>query len=387
MKVLSSLFSKAFRVLSMIILLVVLVISGCNGPQSSAGKSDENLSPKGIVRYAHGFNILDQGNGTYRLLIFNPETPKEVFFSCTLVPKSNDFKSNNDELTLQVPIDSVAVFSATQLSSMAILNQLDRVVGVSEARYITNPIMKQRIEEGKAVELGNNGAFFVERTLALHPQVIFYSPYQLNEAHPLAASHQIMIPFLDFLETNPLGRAEWIKFTALFFGQLPKADSLFNTMVQSYDSLKKLAASVDYRPTVMSDKYFADQWYVPGGQSYMAMMIADAGGDYIWRDDPHNASIPLNLETVLSKASHADFWRIVGSYEGDPSYEKLGSENEFYSHFDAFKNRKVLFCDSRKTGYFEQGPLQPQVQLADLIHAFHPELLPDYKPVYYKLIP
>ncbi|PJB58247.1 MAG: iron ABC transporter substrate-binding protein, partial [Bacteroidetes bacterium CG_4_9_14_3_um_filter_41_19] len=60
---------------------------------------------------------------------------------------------------------------------------------------------------------------------------------------------------------------------------------------------------------------------------------------------------------------------------------------EFYSHFDAFKNRKVLFCDSRKTGYFEQGPLQPQVQLADLIHAFHPELLPDYKPVYYKLIP
>lgn len=29
-------------------------------------------------------------------------------------------------------------------------------------------------------------------------------------------------------------------------------------------------------------------------------------------------------------------------------------------------------------------PMQPEVVLEDLIHAFHPDLLPDYKPTYYE---
>jgi len=367
-------------------IFLFLFVSCIHQPSEIKERTNIGVSNR-MIEYAEGFDLIDKGNGQYLVKVFHPDQKEKLLFSCTIYPEKDTVIPDESGLVVRSPMDSIAVFSATQLNGLALLGALDRVVGVSESTYITNAYIKQRLAEGKTYELGNNGVFFVERTLALRPQAIFYSPYQVNQAHPLAATQQVMIPFLDFMETNPLGRAEWIKFTAAFTGNLPKADSLFQSIVDSYDSLKALASRVKNRPTVMSDKYFADQWYVPGGQSYMAVMLADAGGEYIWKNDDHRASFPLDVETVLSKASKADFWRIVGSYDGAPAYEQLASENELYIHFDAFKNHRVIFCDSRKTGYFERGALEPQVQLADLIFAFHPELLPDYIPVYYQIIP
>ncbi len=378
---------KGMQTVGWIWSVVLIFLTSCHLTPTQINRSANMDGGDALVQYAEGFKITDQGNGRLLVQVFHPDQREKTLFSCLILPKEDTAAYPDQELVVRSPMDSIAVFSATQLNGLALLGMLDRVVGVSESTYITNALIKQRLAEGKTFELGNNGVFFVERTLALRPQAIFYSPYQVNQAHPLAATQQVMIPFLDFMETNPLGRAEWIKFTAAFTGNLPKADSLFQTIVASYDSLKTLAAKVKNKPTVMSDKYFADQWYVPGGQSYMAVMLSDAGGDYIWKNDTHRASFPLDLETVLKQASKADFWRIVGAYDGAPTYEQLASENELYTHFDAFKNRKVLFCDSRKTGYFERGALQPQVQLADLIFAFHPELFPGYTPVYYQIIP
>ena len=41
--------------------------------------------------------------------------------------------------------------------------------------------------------------------------------------------------------------------------------------------------------------------------------------------------------------------------------------------------------DSEKP-FYESMPMQPEIVLEDLIHAFHPDLLPDYKPTYYELL-
>ena len=342
---------------------------------------------KSLVNYAKGFDLIDEGEGVIKVEVFDPNQVDKLLFSCYLSHNENSPLEKVSGILLRTPMDSVAVFSTTQLNGLALLGMLDKVVGISEARFITIEQVKQRLAEGSTIELGNNGAFFVERTLALNPQAIFYSPYQLNQAHPLAASQQLMIPFMDFMETDPLARAEWIKFTAAFMGGYHEADSLFQHIVMAYDSLKELTQGLKERPTVMSDKYFADQWYVPGGKSYIATMLNDAGGDYIWKNDDHVASVPLDVETVLNEAAHADFWRIVGHYDQPFTYDQLASENELYAHFDAFKNRNVIFCDSRKTGYFERGSLEPHIQLADLIFALHPDLLPGYTPVYYHLIP
>ena len=49
-------------------------------------------------------------------------------------------------------------------------------------------------------------------------------------------------------------------------------------------------------------------WYLPGGASYQAKIIEDAGGKYIWADDKSAGSLNLSYEEVLAKAHNADIW-------------------------------------------------------------------------------
>jgi iron complex transport system substrate-binding protein len=346
--------------------------------------ADSNLVSR--VQYAKGFDIFI-AEGITKLVIYKAGSKKTIANTYYLVKRETAEKYHFPKDFLIVPLDSVAVFSGTQLNAMKNLGLLQKVIGVSEADYILDEVIRDRLANGQVTELAGNGNFYVERTLQLSPAVVFHSPYQSNEANPLAATKIPMIPFLDFTENNPLGRAEWLKFTAVFFGKETSADKQFESIVKQYKMYKDIAAQAVERPTVFSDKYFSGQWYVPGGQSYIATLFKDAGADYIWKNDTHNASFPLDYETVFSKAHNADFWRIVLSFGDEASYQSLAAENGLYTHFKAFQDHHVVWCDAQETAYFEKSSLEPHIVLADFIRAFHPQLLPDYKPEYYFALP
>jgi iron complex transport system substrate-binding protein len=236
------------------------------------------------------------------------------------------------------------------------------------------------------VELASTADFFIEKILSENPSVIFYTPYKFTGTHPLEKIGIPLIPFCDYTENEPLGRAEWIKFTAAFFNKSDLASEIFLEIESSYLSFKSLTEGIDFKPTVFSDKYFNDQWFVPGGKSYIAKLFADAGADYLWADDPHTASFPVDYEVVYNKAYDADYWRIVASYGDEGTYEALASENQLYKRFKAFKRKQVIWCDAEATAYFEESPLEPHLLLADMIFAFHPELLVGYQPKYYHIL-
>ena len=370
---------------------LTLLLSSCEEKKQSAGAAElfNRLADGEVVsevRFAQGFDIYEAG-GIAKLVIYDPHAKGNVRNTYFLVNRETAEKYGHPKDFTVIPLDSVAVFSGTQLNAMKNLGLLQKVVGVSEADYILDEDISKRLADGRVTELAGNGNFYVERTLQLNPSVIFHSPYQANETNPLAATKIPMIPFFDFMENDPLGRAEWLKFTALFFDKEAEAENQFNHIVEQYNNYKEIAAKVQQRPTVFSDKYFSGQWYVPGGKSYIAALFRDAGADYIWKDDTHNASFPLDYETVFSMAHEADFWRIVLSFGDEASYEALAEENELYTHFAAFNNRSIIWCDAQETAYFEKSSLEPQRVLADFIKAFHPQLLPDYEPKYYKTLP
>ncbi len=360
----------------------MLIAASCNNT-AKVSELDKLFSSKSesLVNYADGFDIY-HNDGVYKLDVYALNDPDKVFYTCYLTENSGYAGKEN---VFIIPSDSVAVLSATQLNAFDVLGLLDDVVGISESEYIRNKDVKKLLNEGRIQNLAANGNFFLEKVLEISPRIIFYSPYNINQKHPLVATELPMVPYYDYLETNPLGRAEWIKFTALFFNRMDKADSIFDTIVGNYNYYKELTEGLGQKPTVFSDKYFAGQWYVPGGESYIAHIFKDAGAQYLWADNKQNASFCLDFETVYSKAHNADYWRIVGTYPGGFSYDKLGAENDLYTTFDAFKNHKVIFCDSKKSNYFETGTLEPHILLGDLIFAFHPKLLPGYKPKYYYL--
>ncbi len=331
------------------------------------------------IKYAKGFDIVKE-NGKTIVTVKNPWAKGEILATYVLTrrpPEKNEMK---------VPLGNIAVFSATQLDAMEQLEALQAVTGISEAKYIRNGKVKKLLNEGKIKELAAGGAYFTEKILKERPDAVFYSPYENSRPVPEVLHSIPFIPYLDYLEPDPLGRAEWIKFTAAFLNKEALADSLFDSIEARYLRLKKLTVSVKNRPTVFSDKFFNGQWFVPGGKSYVARLFADAGAHYVFDYIPKEAGVPLDFETVWKKAKDADYWRITGSPGNPPSYEELAEENYRYTLFKAFKEHHILYCDSQTTAYFEKGPLTPYLILADFIKAFHPELLPGYRPVYYKLL-
>jgi len=384
-------FMKTKRYLLLLLLsLLIGFVTGCSTSprrqKPSATSVEDNGKPlRQDVRFASGFQIYRE-DSLVKIIVYNPGDPQHVLSTFYITRQIKKPDSTGAVYVFQDIPRNAAVFSATQLNAFDQLGILDKVVGISESAYVRNAYIRQQVEAGNIAELAGNGNFFFEKTLLVNPAVIFYTPYSVNDMHALESTQIPLVPFFDYLETDPLGRAEWIKFTAAFFGKLNKADSIFSHIEEEYNHYKQLVEDVPGRPTVFSDKYFNGQWYVPGGKSYVARLFVDAGADYLWKEDTHTGSFPLEYEVVYEKAHDADFWRIVGSYGEDPSYQALAAENELYSHFSAFVNHHVVYCDAQKTAYFETAPLNPQLVLADLIKAFHPDLLPDYEPRYYRVM-
>ena len=145
-------------------------------------------------------------------------------------------------------------------------------------------------------------------------------------------------------------------------------------------------ATTKERPTILSGEMHGGNWYAVGGKNYLAQIFRDAGADYIIHDE-NTGGVPIEFESLYAKAANADYWRILNSFHGDFSYDALEKSETRNKLFKAFKERKVIYCNMKRTAYYEISPVEPDKVLADFVAIFHPELMPkDYKPTFYKLL-
>lgn len=185
------------------------------------------------------------------------------------------------------------------------------------------------------------------------------------------------------METSALGRAEWVRFYGLLFGKEAEADSLFAGVEEAYLSLRNQVKDITPKPTVITELKTGGTWYVPGGNSTMAKLYADAGARYIFADIPQSGSASLAFETVFDKGQHADFWLIKYNQQVDKTYRELKSDYAPYANFDAFRNRRVYGCNTSRISFYEEVPFHPELLLKDLVKVFHPDILKDYTPRYF----
>jgi len=371
----------------LIVFLLSWFLLSC-GQKKESNTLEQLFAKKSItssIKYAELFDIY-HANGIRKIVIHSPFSDTLDAATYYLVDSSKYNQYRSLENVFPFPLTNIAVLSSTQLDAIIKLGLIEKVSGISDAKYITDSIIKKRLSTEKIIEVSENGQLFVEKAIMLNPQVIFFSPFQKDQSLSVKGSVKA-IPFFDFMEDNPLGRAEWIKFTAAFIGNEPKADSIFSAIENEFLSLTTTTSKAKSKPTVFSGKFFNGQWFVPGGKSYMAQMFTAAGANYIWAYDSSRNSVALDFEVVLQKAQNADYWRMLGGVPHNNPYSSLLQENPLYSHFKAFKKHRIVYCNPASTAYFEKSALEPQVVLKDFIFAFHPELLPNYKPVYYKVLP
>ncbi len=355
-------------------------------PKSS--HSPERMQGENLMRHARNISVYEKDYG-YRMDVICPWDTTLTLGHFALVKDTT--KAVGEGLTqLRVPVQSVISFSATQWAVFLRLGEIDRVKGILEGRFVTDTTMCSLLAQEKVYDIGTEAAADIERMIQLQPDALLYSPYFDGNQGGLNVTGAVLFPFADYMENTPLGRAEWIRVIGILAGCEDKANAWFDDIERRYNALSGLCANVEHRPTVFSDLAFNGQWYVAGGKSYIAKLFADAGADYIWKDNPSTASVPMDAESILAKAQKADYWRVINSNPFPMTYESLAKENPVYPLFDAFKNHKIIVCDILSTGYFEQSQCEPDLLLADFIHFFHPELLTgewaDYQPKYYHLM-
>ncbi|MDR1918313.1 MAG: ABC transporter substrate-binding protein [Tannerellaceae bacterium] len=365
-----------------ILWLCLLAACGQAGKPSHSSEAQAADS----IRYAKGFSIQHYEGYTVAELS-DPWDSARLLQRYVLIDRKLPLPEGLPKGTLvRTPLQNVVVYTSVHASILDELGEIERVIGVCEPQYIDLPAIREGLRAGRIADLGMATAPNVEKMIDIGAEYIIASPFQ-NANYGQAEKLGIpIIEAADYMESLPLGRAEWGRFYGLLFNKQAMADSIFRSTEARYLALRSLAAKASRRPRVIAEKRYGSFWYVPGGDSYVAHFFRDAGADYLFKDIPGQGSTPLAFETVLDQAQHADFWLIKYNQKEEMSYGDLRTEYAPYAHFEAFRRRNIYTCNTGKVPYYEEFPVHPDYLLKDLIRVFHPELLPDYPLRYYRLI-
>ena len=356
---------------------------------------------KTTLQEAKGFTV--EYHKHYKTItVSRPWRDAKVQFKYVLVqcgtPTPEGFQA---EQIVQVPVRSIVALSTTHLVQLEKLGVIDRLVAVNDFKNITTPAVLEKIKTNQIADVGNNSAPNIEKILSLSPDLITSygtgNPQMDSYSKLLEAGLKVGI-VSEYMESTPLGRAEWIKFLAVFFNREAIAEQQFSQVAARYQSIvakvkskvKSKVNSVQTRPTVFAGFSSQGTWYVPGGDSYVAKLLADAGSSYVWADDRSPGSLNLNFEQVYDRARQAEYW--VNGSQKWKSRSDVKNDDARYEGFLAMRTGKVYSPIARVgpeggNDYWASGAANPDVVLADLVKVFHPELMTDQLFYYYQQLP
>ena len=366
----------------LLIIIGIFVLVSCNNKSSNNKTVKQPLTQK-LLNYATGFAV-NNFEDYKEVIVFSPWKKGEIYARYYLV-KDIKTKTPNDGEKIKIPLKTLASTSVTHLEFLSLLDEIQTITGVCSPALIYNPELQKNIQAGKITDLGDAFSLNVEKTLVLKPEALMTSGF--NQADAAAQRiGQAGIPVIfnnEWMETSLLGRAEWIKFVAVFYNKEQLADSIFTDIEKRYNELKYRALNVSKKPKIMAGNNFRGTSYMPAGQSFMGQLFRDAGGDYFYANDTTTGSLPLNVETVLKNFAETDVWLNV-NFSTIDELIKTDSKHEFFHPVITRQvynfNKRLL--PSSANDFWESAVARPDLLLGDVIAILHPELLPDYEFVY-----
>ena len=425
-------------------LLTLLVLTACQGGKTTAGEAEEGDTLK--MEYAKLLTIVKHGEKGIASLgedaesaeyqyaevnVANPWKAGTLLHRYILIPKGEEGDKTVTRLALQrtsgmgcttdtvrTPVERSAVFIAPHCQLMYELGCQQAIRGVCDLNYINIPdVRKRAASSGNAsagnsiVDCGSSMAPDIERIIALKPEAILVSPFENSGGYgKLDKLHIPIIEAADYMESSPLGRAEWMKFYGMLFGKdknisttaagkaseaaagkaseaavgkaseatLPascelRADSLFAQIEKEYLDLKAEAGKLPKGLSILTERKTGNVWYVPGGQSTIGILLKDANARYIFSDDQHSGSLPMSPEQILAKGSQVDVWAFK-YFGGAPlSQAQLLQEYDGYKALAAFSRGNIYQVDTSMVPYFELTSFHPELLLREFIILAHGE--------------
>lgn len=346
----------------------IISFVACNLSQKATAPNEEN-----IFKYAQ--NLYSRQGSDTVVVYFPWADGRDSMVYCL-----NEIHKN-----LPIPNTSIAALSTTDIAMLSELGLIDKITGVCDYFRISNEAVQERYKNGFIQNVGTSMEVNIESLLALHPDIVITSAFNRADIQKYQHVQCPVVFTTSWQEVSPLARVEWIRFLGMILGVQEQADSVFFEIEKKYNAMKSLTDSVKQKPIVLAGAASNDIWYMPGGASYIATFIADAGGDFIGKDNTNTGSVVMNFEQVLQLSSNADVW--VGCDE--KSYEDLDAINKNYKLLSVYQKRTIYNRSKRCNAnggndYWEYGYVRPDIVLADYIKIIHPELLPDYDPVFFE---
>jgi len=379
-------FFPSAAVLIVVLVAALLSLSGCRKSRLSTSDAVGDTIP---LRYAQNLTMVRFADGIL-VELKDPWHEGRILHRYWLTEDSNSKRSSlhTSLSTLHSPLSSITfplqrsvVFNTAHASLIGMLNATDRIAGVADLKYMLLPDVQRRVQQGEIVDCGNSMSPDIEQIVSLHADAILLSPFENSGGY--GRLEKLGIPIIecaDYMETSPLGRAEWMRFYGLLFGCSQQADSLFSMVERAYCALRD-SVSTSAPLKILTERLTGSTWYVPGGKSTMGRLIADAGATYAWADDDHSGSLALSFETVLSKSGNADVWLMNTSSPQPFTYKSLAAEHHGYTQFKAFRDRNIYFINTLQVPYFEEVSFRPDLLLRDYITMLHPN--PQHPPLRY----
>jgi iron complex transport system substrate-binding protein len=373
-----------------IMILALNALTSCKEPSSRNREQQRNNSVAIDVKYAKGFRIEDYG-GYRRLNVFNPwQNLKGRKLSYLLYPKESKLPESAEyDVAVPIPVKRVICMSTTHIAMLDALGEIKSIAGISGKQYFNNSLVREGIENGEIPDIGYEQSLNYEMILTIKPDLIFMYGVTGDVTAIISRLESLGIPVIlnaEYLENSPLARTEWIKFMSCFYDKLEEGISFFREQEADYLKLKDSVAGIHEKPDIMTGLPWKNTWWIPGGRSFAAELINDAGGRYIWNDDTSHQALPLDIEAVYDRAGEADIWINSGSATSCEDVFKTDPRLALFKPFKESKiyNNNALMNPHGGNDYWESGVIYPAAILKDLISIFHPEIVPGHKLIYYR---
>ena len=352
------------KVTSIVLVLYASMLISCHSGSNESADTASVLPPPSLeLHYAEKLRI-DYVQNVPRVRITEPFKGAEKSLTYYLIDKKQAIP---DSLTganiIRTPVERFACTSTTHLPGLTLLKSADRLVGFPSLQFVSSPSIVSRIEAGEVAELGKDYSLNTEVVLEVNPELLMTFTLDGNYKHlaPLSKAGIHTLVNADYLETTPLGRAEWIKLFGLLFDKTEMADSVFRMIETEYNRVKSDLSKAEVKPSVFNGIDYNGVWHMPGGDSWAAKFLEDANANYLWKDNDESGSLELSFEAVYDMAYEADVWLNVHSFN---ALADLSSADERYAAFKAFKTGMVFNSNLRAKenggdDYYESGFSRP----------------------------
>ena len=379
-----------------------LLMAACQGGKTAAADAEagDTLEMKyakllTIVKHGDGEESSDAAEGIdyqyAEAIIANPWKAGTMLHRYILIPKGKEGDKTVAMLarrhstgarcttdTVRTPVESNLVFTAPHCQLLTELGCQNAITGVCDKDYINIPDIKSRAQADAKVahpimDCGSSMQPDIERIIALHPEALLISPFENSGGYGKLDKLRIpVIETADYMETSPLGRAEWIKLYGLLLGS-SKADYLFSAIEKEYLQLKAEAAKLPLGLSILTERKTGNVWYVPGGKSTMGILLRDAHARYIFADDTHSGSLSMSPEQIIAKGNQVDVWAFKYFCGNALTKQDLLAEYQGYQALKAFQTGTVYETDTSCEPYFELTSFHPEILLREFIVLSHPE--------------